>query len=113
MTIRQKNSSDILVFESRLKQKEDLTTELEREASFNRGNYYYNQQSYFFFEPKSKSYDRNRGVINNWILTEIHNDSKNNDLVSVKNITDPYSKVCLPNAIKNISVKYLISQKNE
>ena len=29
-----KNSSDILGFESRLKQKEDLTTELEREASF-------------------------------------------------------------------------------
>ena len=29
-----KNSSDILSFESRLKQKNDLITELEREASF-------------------------------------------------------------------------------
>ena len=29
-----KNSSDILGFESRLKQKEDLTTKIEREASF-------------------------------------------------------------------------------
>ena len=80
-----KNSSDILGFESRLKQKEDLTTELEREASFNRGNYYYNQQSYFLFEPKSKSYDRNGGVINSWISTGIHNDSNNTDLFSVKN----------------------------
>ena len=62
-----KNSSDILGFESRLKQKEDLTTELERKASFFRGNYYYNQQSYFLFQPKSKSYDRNGGVINSWI----------------------------------------------
>ena len=32
-----KNSSDILGFESRLKQKEDLTNELEREASYFRG----------------------------------------------------------------------------
>ena len=46
-----KNSTDILVFESRLKQKEDTLNDLEREASFNRGNYYYNNQSYFLFEP--------------------------------------------------------------
>ena len=49
-----KNNSDILGFESRLNQKKDFTTELEREASFFGGNYYYNQQSYFLFEPKSK-----------------------------------------------------------
>ena len=36
-----KNSTDILGFESRLKQKEDLANDLEEEASFNRGNYYY------------------------------------------------------------------------
>ena len=41
-----KNSTDILGFESRLKQKEDTLNDLEREASFNRGNYYYNQQSF-------------------------------------------------------------------
>ena len=48
-----KNSTDILGFESRLKQKEYLTTELERQASFFRGSYYYNQNSYFLFEPRS------------------------------------------------------------
>ena len=36
-----KNSSDVLGFESRLRQKEDLTTELEREASFFKGKNYY------------------------------------------------------------------------
>ena len=41
-----KNNSDISGFKSRLKQKEDLTNELEREPSFSIGNYYYNQQSY-------------------------------------------------------------------
>ena len=41
-----KNSTDILGFESRLKQKEDTLNDLEREASFFRGNYNFNQQSY-------------------------------------------------------------------
>ena len=36
-----KNSTDILGFESRLKQKEDTLNDLEREGSFSRGNYYY------------------------------------------------------------------------
>ena len=35
-----KNSTDILGFESRLKQKEDILSDLESEASFFRGNYY-------------------------------------------------------------------------
>ena len=80
-----KNSTDILDFESRLKQKEDTLNYLERKSSFSRINYYYNQQSYFLSEPKSKSYDRNGEIINSWVSTRIHNDSKNTDLFSVKN----------------------------
>ena len=37
-----KNSTDILGFESRLKQKEDTLNDLEREGSFFKGNYYFN-----------------------------------------------------------------------
>ena len=81
-----KKKFDILGFESRRKQKEDLTTELESEVCFNRGNYYYNKKSYLLFEPKSKSYNTNGGVIDLWISTGIHNYSKNTDLFSVKNI---------------------------
>ena len=50
-----KNSTDILGFESRLKQKEDTL------ASFYRGFSYYTQKSYFRFEPKSKSFSRSGG----------------------------------------------------
>ena len=39
-----KNSTGILGFESRLKQKKDILDDVQREASFNRRNYYYNQQ---------------------------------------------------------------------
>ena len=70
-----KNSTDILKFESRLKQKEDLTNDLEREASFNRGFWYYTQESYFLFEPKSRSFSRSGGSFSLWISTGIHNDS--------------------------------------
>ena len=47
-----KSSTDILGFESRLKQKEDTLSDLEREASFFRGNYYFNQQSYLIYEQR-------------------------------------------------------------
>ena len=47
-----KNSTDIFGFESRLKQKKDNLNDLEREASFFRGSYYYNQNFYFLFEQE-------------------------------------------------------------
>ena len=81
-----KNSSDILVYESRLKQKEDRIDELEREASFFRGGYYCNQQSYLLFEPKCASFVRRYGNIDGWKSTGIHNNSTNTDLISVSNL---------------------------
>ena len=61
-----KNSTDILGFKSRLKQKVDTLNDLEREASFSRGFYYYTEQSYFLFEAKSKSFSRTGGSIGSW-----------------------------------------------
>ena len=40
-----KNASDILAFENRLKQKEDMVNENEREISFSRGFFFYIDQS--------------------------------------------------------------------
>ena len=51
-----KNSSDILGFNSRLKQKEDTLNDLERETSFFRRNYFFNQQSYLVYETKAFSF---------------------------------------------------------
>ena len=42
-----KNASDISGFENRLKQKEDIPDQNQRGLSFNRGFFYYLQQSYF------------------------------------------------------------------
>ena len=47
-----KNASDILGFENRLKQKEDIVNENQRENSFNRGFSYYLQQNYLVYECK-------------------------------------------------------------
>ena len=62
-----------------------MLDDLESESSFNRGFYYYTQQSYFVFESKSKSFTKNGGDIHAWISTGIHNDSNNTDLFSVNN----------------------------
>ena len=80
-----KNSADILGFESRLKQKENTLNDLEREASFFRGSYYYNQNSYFLFESRSKSFSKSGGSISSWKSTGIYNDCNNTDLFSANN----------------------------
>ena len=51
-----KNASDILRFENRLKQKQDIFDENQRELSFNRGFFYYLQQSYLVYECKINSF---------------------------------------------------------
>ena len=51
-----KNASDILGFESKLKQKEDIVDEVQREVSFNRGFFYYLQQNYLVYECKVNSF---------------------------------------------------------
>ena len=51
-----KNASDILGFEKRLKQKEDIVDENQKKLSFNRGFFYYLQQSYLVYECKVNSF---------------------------------------------------------
>ena len=46
------NANDILGFESRLKQKEDIVNEAQRENSFNGGFYYYLEESYLVYKCK-------------------------------------------------------------
>ena len=52
-----KNASDVLSFESRLKQKEDTINENERGLSFDRGFFYYLQKNHLVYECKSSSFD--------------------------------------------------------
>ena len=80
-----KNITDILNAKNSLEHNTSVIDDLEREANFNRGFYYCNQQSYFLFKPKSKSFTKNGEAIHAWISTGIHNDSNNTDLFSVNN----------------------------
>ena len=80
-----KNITDILTNKTSLTHNKSVLDDLEREASFNKGFYYFNQQSYFLFEPKSKSFTKNGIAIHAWISTGIHNGSNNTDLFSVNN----------------------------
>ena len=48
-----KNANDILGFESRLRQKEDIVDEVQKEISFNRRFFYYLQQNYLVYECKT------------------------------------------------------------
>ena len=48
------NSTDILNSKNALEHNKSGINDLEREASFGRGFYYYTQQSYFLYEPRSK-----------------------------------------------------------
>ena len=45
-----KDITDIVTVKNSLPHNKSVLDDLERDASFNRGFYYYNQQSYFLFE---------------------------------------------------------------
>ena len=77
-----KNASDILGFESRLKQKEDTINENERGLSFNRGYFYYLQKSHLVYEGKSSSFDTTTNKISIWKSKGIFS---NTNMIAVKN----------------------------
>ena len=92
-----KNASDILALENKLKQKEDTTNENERGLSFNRGVFFYMDQSYVVYDCKMglfgfglKSKD-----ISEWKSTGIYNYSSDSNMNAFAN-----AKSNLPN-LKN------------
>ena len=54
-----KNITDIVTARNSLLHTKSVIDDLEREANFNRGFYYHNQQSYFLFESNSKLFTKN------------------------------------------------------
>ena len=88
-----RNSTNILGFVSRLKQKEDTLNDLEREASFFRENFYFNQQFYLIHEPITFSFKQTSSGITHWKPTGIDNYSFKTDLRGVANTPGVYPKV--------------------
>ena len=64
-----KNASDILGFESRLKQKEDIVDEVQRENALTSGRDYYLDKRYLLYECKAFSFKYTSGKINLWKST--------------------------------------------
>ena len=78
-----KNASDILAFETRLKQKEDIIDENQRGFSFNRGFFYYMDQSYLVYDCKMSSFNITGGKISTWKSTGIFNYVGNSNMNAV------------------------------
>ena len=122
-----KNTSDILGFENRLKQKEDIVDENQRGLSFNRGFFFYIDQSYLVYDCKMGSFNFSSKKISVWESTGIFNylDNSNmnavgdsrNDLPALKNDGRMYvylsgnyftqNKVIIPNNNNLINMYYV------
>ena len=72
-----KNASDILAFENRLKQKEDTVNENEKGISFNRGFFFYIDQSDLVYDCKANSFNINSLKILTWKSTGAFNYNMN------------------------------------
>ena len=72
-----KNASDILALQNKLKQKEDTINENERGLSFNRGFFFYMDQSYLVYDCKMGSFQFTGSKISTWKSASISNDLDN------------------------------------
>ena len=90
-----KNASDILALKNKLTQKEDTINENERGLSFNRGFFFYMDQSYLVYDCKMGSFGFGSKDISEWKSTGIYNYSSRSNMNALAN-----SKNDLPN-LKN------------
>ena len=82
-----KNASDILGFESRLKQKEDIVDEVQRENALTSGRDYYLDKMYLLYECKAFSFKYTSGKIYLWKSTGLNNYSRDSDMDAVSATT--------------------------
>ena len=78
-----KNASDILGSESRLKQKEDIVDEVQRENALPGGRGYYLDKMYLLYECKAFSFKYISSKIKLWESTGVNNYSKDLDMDAV------------------------------
>ena len=78
-----KNASNILSFEIRLKQKEDIVDEVQREIALTSGRDYYLDKMYLLYECRAFSFKNTSGKINSWKSTGINNYTKKSNMNAV------------------------------
>ena len=74
-----KNASDILGFESRLKQKEDIVDEVQRENALASGRDYYLDKMYLLYQCKAFSFKYTSAKINLWKSTGLNSYRRDSD----------------------------------
>ena len=80
-----KSASDILALENKLTQKEDTINENQGGLRFNRGFFYYLQQSHLVYECKVGSFSFNNKNISKWESTGVCNSSDYYSMNGIKN----------------------------
>ena len=97
------NASDILAFKSRLKQKEDIIDDVQRDNALTSSRDYYRDMMYLLYECRAFSFNYTISKINQWKSTGLHNFSSDShiDAVAVSNND-------LPSLVNNgrLSVKF-------
>ena len=90
-----KSASDILALENKLKQKEDTINENERGLSFNRGFFFYKDQSYLVYDCKmgSFSFGITSKDISKWKSTGIYNYSSDSNMNAFANAKSDLSNL--------------------
>ena len=78
-----KNANDILALENKLQQKEDTINKNERRLSFNRGFFFYMDQSSLVYDCKLGSFNFTASKITTWKSTGIFNYFGNSNINSV------------------------------
>ena len=101
-----KNTSDILRFENRLKQKEDIVDENQRGLSFNKGFFFYRDRSYLVYDCKMSSFQFTNDKISVWKSTGIFNYLDDSNMNAVDD-----SRADLP-ALKNDGRMYVYLSGN-
>ena len=79
----EKNANDILGFESRLKQKEDIVHEVQRENALTSGRDYYLHKMYLLYECKDFSFKYTNNKINLWKSNGINDYTSNSGMDAV------------------------------
>ena len=83
-----KNITDILKNKTCLDHNKSVIDDLEREASFSRGLYYYNQQSYLLFEGKVSSFVKTSTNISGWKSTGSYSNDHNDTYPHLKSVAN-------------------------
>ena len=78
-----KNASDILALENKLKQKEGIVDEVQRENALTSSRDYYLDKMYLLYECKAFSFKYTSGKINLWKSTGLNNYSRDSDMDAV------------------------------